>query len=380
MCMKNTILKQINDIGAKIGYPFYFYSDGSFGKSIVSGKLNAIVIVKGKFTASALKDECLAVWDDENLSFGDAVICLKEKMNFPIYIYSDGICEKTPRLGRLYSVMVVKNSFVVQEMTKKVCHSVNPKIDHITPKVPRAKWIMPVPVVNDPTPLQLARLEVVRQALSEGIDLTYEELTYEEEVALVYFGTDEEVRAYFPYLKCSELLIWKGNQKLLEDYIEDNSFCREDVLMLMAERCSDEVILKYFDNWLVDVKFVEKLLELERFELIEKIQEVSSLNHPSALGEVACYVETILKAGYPQLLKIQIRKYDDWLYDDVVLLMQSGNLEMIKYYLDYHPLCSAAQKELVKLANSQLIEMYQERYGFDADIAEMAKWRGLLSV
>ncbi len=369
--MKNTILKQINDIGAKIGYPFYFYSDGSFGKSIVSGKMNAIVVVHGKFTASDLKDECLAVWDDENLSLGEAIICLKEKMNFPIYVYSDGICEKTPRLGRCSSIMVVKKSFIVREMTEKVCQSVNPKIDYIMPEVPRAKWVMPAPVVNNPTPLQLARLEVARQALLEGVDLTYE-----EEEALVYFGTDEEVRAYFPYLECSELLIWKGNQKLLEEYIEDNSFCCEDVL---AERCSDEVILKYFDNWLMDVKFMEKLLELERFELIEKIQEVSSLNHPSALGEVARYVEAILKAGYPQLLKIQIQKYDDWLDDDVVLLVQSGNLEMVKYYLDYHRLCSVAQKELVKLANSQLIEMYQERYGFDADIAEMAKWRGLLS-
>lgn len=371
MCMKNTILKQINDIGAKIGYPFYFYADGSFGKSIVSGKMNAIVVVKGKFTASGLKNECLAIWDDENLSLGEAIICLKEKMNFPIYIYSDGTCWETSHFGCCSSVMVVKKPFIIRKMTEKACQSVNSKNDHITPEVHRAKWVMPEPEVNKPTPIQLARLEVARQALLEG-----EDLTYEEEEALVYFGTDEEVRAYFPYLECSELLIWKGNQKLLEEYIEDNSFCCEDVL---AERCSDEVILKYFDNWLVDVKFIEKLLELERFELIEKIQEASSLNHPSALGEVARYVEAILKAGYPQLLKIQIQKYDDWLDDDVVLLVQSGNLEMIKYYLDYHHLCSAAQKELVKLANSQLIEMYQERYGFDADVAEMAKWRGLLS-
>lgn len=373
--MKNTILKQINDIGAKIGYPFYFYADGSFGKSIVSGKMNAIVVVKGKFTASDLKNECLAVWDDENLSFGEAVICLKEKMNFPIYIYSDGICEKTPCFGGCSSVMVVKKSFIVREMTEKECQSVNSKIDHIAPEVPRAKWVMPKPVVNNPTPLQLARLEVARQALLEGVDLTYE-----EEEALVFWGTDDEVRAYFPYLECDELLIWKGNQNLLEEYIEDNCFYSEECKDVLAERCSDEVILKYFDNWLVDVKFMEKLLELGRFELIEKIQKVSSLNHPSALGEVARYVKAILKAGYPQLLKIQIQKYDDWFEDDVVLLVQSGNLEMIKYYLDYHRLCSAAQKELVKLANSQLIEMYQERYGFDADIAEMAKWRGLLSV
>ena len=373
MHMKNIILKRVNDIGAKIGYPFYFYPDGTFGKSIISGKMNAIGIVKRKFTASSLKDECLAVWDDENLSLGEAIINLKDKINFPIYIYSDGTCGNKPRLEGCSSVMVVKKVFIVREMTEKVCQSVNPKINHVTPEVPRTKWVMPEPIMNNPNPLQLARLEAARKALLEGLDLTYE-----EEEALVYFGIDEEVRAYFPYLKCSELLIWKGNQKLLEEYIEDNSFVWDDDVILMAERCSDEVILKYFDNWLVDVKFMEKLLELGRFELIEKIQEVSSLNHPSALGEVARYVETILKAGRPELLKTQIRKYDDWFDEDVVLLIQSGNVEMIKYYLDYHCLCSAAQKELVKLANSQLIEMYQERYGFDADIAEMAQWRGLL--
>ena len=241
--MKNTILKQINDIGAKIGYPFYFYADGSFGKSIVSGKMNAIVVVKGKFTASDLKNECLDVWDDENLSFGEAVICLKEKMNFPIYIYSDGTCEKTPCLGGCSSVMVVKKSFIVREMTEKECQLVNPKIDHITPGVPRAKWVMPEPVVNSPTPLQLARLEVARQALLEGVDLTYE-----EEGALVFWGTDDEVRAYFPYLECDELLIWKGNQNLLEEYIEDNSVYMQLLEYYNKQGCQVKLFGKNIKN------------------------------------------------------------------------------------------------------------------------------------
>ncbi len=44
-------LKQkLNDIGSCIGYPFYFFEDGSYSKSIVNGKMNAIMVVKKPFT------------------------------------------------------------------------------------------------------------------------------------------------------------------------------------------------------------------------------------------------------------------------------------------------------------------------------------------
>lgn len=42
--------KQLNDIGSCIGYPFYFFEDGSYSKSIVNGKMNAIMVVKKPFT------------------------------------------------------------------------------------------------------------------------------------------------------------------------------------------------------------------------------------------------------------------------------------------------------------------------------------------
>ena len=46
----DTLKKQLNDIGSCIGYPFYFFEDGSYSKSIVNGKMNAIMVVKKPFT------------------------------------------------------------------------------------------------------------------------------------------------------------------------------------------------------------------------------------------------------------------------------------------------------------------------------------------
>lgn len=45
----DTLKKQLNDIGSCIGYPFYFFEDGSYSKSYVNGKMNAIMVVKKPF-------------------------------------------------------------------------------------------------------------------------------------------------------------------------------------------------------------------------------------------------------------------------------------------------------------------------------------------
>lgn len=54
---RNTILKTLNQIGEKIGYPFYVFKDGSFSKRYVNGKMNAIMIVRQKFVAEGLEKE-----------------------------------------------------------------------------------------------------------------------------------------------------------------------------------------------------------------------------------------------------------------------------------------------------------------------------------
>lgn len=123
---------------------------------------------------------------------------------------------------------------------------------------------------------------------------------------------------------------------------------------------------------------IETLLDLERFEIIEKIQEVNSLEVCNILSGVERHVAAIIKAGHSELLKTQIREHGFRYQEDVYALIKTGNVEMIKYYLDYHSLSESAQKELIKLGNAQLAKIYQERFGFCSDSLKLAKWRGLL--
>ena len=44
--MENLNLSQLNAIGEEIGYPFYVFKDGSYGRKFVNGHLNAIMTVK----------------------------------------------------------------------------------------------------------------------------------------------------------------------------------------------------------------------------------------------------------------------------------------------------------------------------------------------
>ena len=107
---KNTILEQVNAYGAKLGWPFYVYPDGTCGKSIVSagGKLNAAMFVKKKFPVRALNSEFLtgtAGAEDDVL----AHLCeVGDKLGYPLYVYADGTCGTTP--------VSPENKFLVNQM------------------------------------------------------------------------------------------------------------------------------------------------------------------------------------------------------------------------------------------------------------------------
>lgn len=117
---KNTILEQVNAYGAKLGWPFYVYPDGTCGKSIVSagGKLNAAMFVKKKFPVRALNSEFLtgtAGAEDGVL----AHLCeVGDKLGYPLYVYADGTCGTTPVSpeNKFPFTLVVKKKFVVNQM------------------------------------------------------------------------------------------------------------------------------------------------------------------------------------------------------------------------------------------------------------------------
>lgn len=377
--MKNTILKQVNAIGAVLGFPFYVYPDGTCGKSIVSGELNAVMVVKKKFPVEELKSDFLigSQGSDENVLAHLTEI--GNQLGFPLYVYADGTCGLTPssEINKFPFTMVVKKPFVVNQMVFEpnddVVSSDSSTVKKIT-SYPCSTWTLPALQVFTPTDEELKILEKAREKVRRE-----EVLSRDEERVYLCFATDTEFENFVlnRILFCSneKYILLRGTQDLVKKYVLKH--CWDDVVVdLMAERCSDDVILAYFSKWLVHVKVIEKLLDLGRFELIEKIQKVTTLDARRSCSDR--HVAAIIKAGHSELLKTQIKKHGFRYEDDVEALIKTGNVEMIKYYLDYHSLSESAQKELIELGNAQLVKIYQERYGFCSDSLKLAKWRGLL--
>lgn len=377
--MKNLILKQVNAIGTELGFPFYVYPDGTCGKSMVSGGLNAVMVVKKKFPVEELKSDFLtgSQGSDENVLAHLTEI--GNQLGFPLYVYADGMCGLTPssEINKFPFTMMVKKPFVVNQMVVEpndvAACSDSSAVKKIT-SYPCSTWTLPAPQVFTPTDEEVKILEKAREKVRRE-----EVLSRDEERVYLCFATDTEFENFVlnRILFCSneKYILLRGTQDLFKKYVLKH--CWDDAVEdLMAKRCSDDVILAYFSKWLVRVKVVEKLLELGRFELIEKIPKVSSLDACRSCSDR--HVAAIIKAGHSELLKTQIREYGFRYQDDVYALIKTGNVEMIKYYLDYHSLSESAQKELIELGNAQLVKIYQERYGFCSDSLKLAKWRGLL--
>lgn len=377
--MKNLILKQVNAIGTELGFPFYVYPDGTCGKSMVSGGLNAVMVVKKKFPVEELKSDFLtgSQGSDENVLAHLTEI--GNQLGFPLYVYADGMCGLTPssEINKFPFTMMVKKPFVVNQMVVEpsdvAVSSDSSTVKKIT-SYPYSNWTLPTPQVFTPTDEEVKILEKAREKVRRE-----EVLSRDEERVYLCFATDTEFENFVlnRILFCSneKYILLRGTQDLVKKYVLKH--CWDDVVVdLMAERCSDDVILAYFSKWLVHVKVIEKLLDLGRFELIEKIQKVTTLDARRSGSDR--HVAAIIKAGHSELLKTQIRKHGFRYEDDVEALIKTGNVEMIKYYLDYHSLSESAQKELIELGNAQLAKIYQERYSFCSDSLKLAKWRGLI--
>ena len=201
MCMANTILKQVNDIGAVLGYPFYVYPDGTCGKSIVSGKMNAAIVVKKEFPVKELKADFLGNIrkDDEDVLMHLSKI--GEKIGFPFYVYADGNCGTTAnsQSDGLPFVMCVKKKFLVEKLLFDV------------------KEVSAAPISLD----------------------------REEELLRLEKCSDDVIKAYFDQNKLSnaeqKFVLEKCSDKVIKAYFEQNQ-PSETRQLLMLEKCSDDDI------------------------------------------------------------------------------------------------------------------------------------------
>ena len=112
------VLKQkLNDIGSCIGYPFYFFEDGSFSHTFVCGKMNAGLVVKGAFAKS---DKCFFA-SPEVASMSEIKAIEKswtQNSVVPSTVYAKTKTKtktKTATLGSKQAVLYVKQPFTSVE-------------------------------------------------------------------------------------------------------------------------------------------------------------------------------------------------------------------------------------------------------------------------
>ena len=130
----DVLKKQLNDIGSCIGYPFYFFEDGSFSHTFVCGKMNACLVIKGAFAES---DKCFFAsakiaklseikalekgWTQKTVVpntvnwFKKYLNDIGTTLNYPFYVFDDGAYAKTSSLKGKQVVLYVKQPFTSVE-------------------------------------------------------------------------------------------------------------------------------------------------------------------------------------------------------------------------------------------------------------------------
>ena len=312
-----------------------------------------------------------------------------DKLGYPLYVYADGTCGTTPVSpeNKFPFTLVVKKKFVVNQMVLETEDSVwdATDADNATGNAAVMSALAKCAVSGNgklrPVPKQAAMTAEDKELLAAARKNIFKRLSIKELRALFQFGTADEVRRYVRdhgvLHELEKLLLLRGDAELVSYYLSCHSI-EEDSCTLLAVHYDDDIVLEYTGKYVFETALTEALLKAGRFSLLEKIQEQGSLYVCNRLGFYSPHVAVILKAGHPELLKTQIRKYGNWQERDIPLLLKSGNKEMIKYYLDYHELKESGQKELVEFGDAELAQLYQMRYGFSNEVYQLAKWRGLL--
>lgn len=308
--MKNTILKQVNDVGAVLGYPFYVYPDGTCGKSIVSGDLKAVIEVNKRFPVKMLKSEFVNYsLEDEDRDILMYLSKIGENIGFPFYVYYNGTCGVSPcmqsgnfpfimKVNEKIEVKQVVGTFVLSEKEERVDDEVvdsppvfvktkepevpkKPKVPK-EPKTVRSKAVksnhqsgknvvtetdsrkMDIgekcseqkdkPNPCNPSANAIHLLEQLRNGSlkADGSDeLRLPQVLKSLEWAVVRFGNVEDLKKYCAISDLSdegrEYLISRENQYLLKVYVCAFEF-KGPALKWLLKKCDEDVIMAYLQR------------------------------------------------------------------------------------------------------------------------------------
>ena len=384
--MANTILKQINDIGGKLGYPFYVYSNGTCGTSIASGDLSVVIEVKKKFPVKVLRSEFLnCSLGDDNCDILLYLSKIGENLGFPFYVYYNGTCGVTPCMmsGNFPFIMAVHEKIGVKQIVgTSVLHKkvvmVDDKISTNEPvllenntkhslssktNLKPLKDIKEVGEICETKTIEKKSKQVTRMPpfkTGDSVALLLEKLRkcslmtdFSDEVgpkknsdellspqvlkslewAVVRFGSVDDLKKYCAISDLSdegrEYLISRENPYLLKAYVCAFEL-KGKALSWLLRRCNEDVIMAYLDAHPIRDNNAQILL----------------VNNAS-----------------DSLLKEFVQKYE--LFSDAQCLMISRRSEdIVLAYVEKHELSDLAQIFMLQKCNADTVGAYILKYEF----------------
>lgn len=277
------MLADLNVIGHRIGYPFYVYADGHYGKTVIAAdkERHAVMAVKRPFLEEELQSPDT---EDSALSGVRQLSAIGAKTGYPLYVYANGCCGTQPKdaeKGFLFSLKLtapVEADDVVEEtMTSLVREVMN-----------RDKSLNENELE---TFLKFAEPEEVRQWIIAGnwcvgaVKLLYQYgfigelkgilrkrcLSVNEEVALLQLGDVELIWLYFQFSELADkaecLFIKNGMPLLVKAYIRLYSLDISAQFALIQR--GDVELMDFFAQRRTLSVFVEKtLIETQNDALI----------------------------------------------------------------------------------------------------------------
>ncbi len=338
------VLKQkLNDIGVCIGYPFYFFEDGSYSKSIVNGKMNAMIIVKRSFLSghggiSFVSDDA-AQKLRENASFvpksSEPLDWFKKNVNdigdcicYPYYILDDGTCVGEGEPRKKVAVVIVRKPFlnIYGESDKLVTKNfdlVKPCFQSVTSVLDKkSKSLLPQRVDDDRT------REVYSRILSSSATISYG-ISDDDLLYMIRHGQIEAVKQY-----CMQ-----GIANKTYDARSDKYFSRYFVFAKQFPKTIEEIVklhdFELFKYFMADKKacylcadFVYAYGTLDMLDFIlTDTGRIDALSHPTIL------IEKNNGEGY-RLFCHKLRKKHSNLLDEYYCLVRKMKYDLFRILLE----------------------------------------------
>lgn len=263
--MKNTILKQINVVGAVLGYPFYIYPDGTCGKNFIFQNEQAAAVVKCKFPMGELKSKFATSSPEDEKNVLKYLSHIGKNIGFPFYILPDGTCSKSSFDKDNFdiktassSAMIVQRPFNVAQIlvNPNLCGSLfNSSSDDdddcvATVSVDGNLISYAASTPFKPTMYDLLHLEKIRKELLRNPS-SYILRNSDDERVMICFGLVRDLKNYFSHHLTSEkgpiYLIMRNDWGAFKAYFKSFSFFQEHE-RLMINYCSEYVVMLYMER------------------------------------------------------------------------------------------------------------------------------------